>query len=77
MRAYPDGTHPLVDTGREGPAWLEWCAALYESYAADCEWVDAYPVRGTGEGTPSFRYAQAAENLASEIESDIYSGHLV
>jgi hypothetical protein len=65
----------LVNIENEGPEWLEWCAALYESYAADHEWNngDTYltrpecmPVetwRSMGHGDYSIR--EYGESLAS------------
>lgn len=60
MRSYPDGSSVLVDIESEGPAWLEWCAALYESYATD------------HDGEMSDSYARTAHRLAEEIEYASY-----
>lgn len=50
----------LINIAHEGPAWLEWAAAMYESHHADHD-VEA----------PA-GYAQAAHRLAEEIESETF-----
>ena len=49
---------PLADIEEQGPQWLEWCGALYESYAADHE--------------ESASYARTAHSLVEEIEYGVY-----
>jgi hypothetical protein len=57
---YPHGEYALVKIETEGPEWLEWCGAMYESYASDHD----------PESTLS--YCKAAHRLAEEIEQEVY-----
>jgi predicted PhzF superfamily epimerase YddE/YHI9 len=73
---------PLVNIEEEGPEWLEWCAALYESYASDREWsqqVTYLPATGTyslpavGSALASLGdYCTAAHALCESLEFMIY-----
>jgi hypothetical protein len=45
----------------QGPEWLEWSAALYESYAADFE--------------PNASYARTAERQAESLERSVYESN--
>lgn len=72
----------LVNIENEGPEWLEWCAALYESYAADQEWsqqVTYLPSTGTyelpaiGSALASLGdYCTAAQTVAEDLERKVY-----
>lgn len=57
--------HVLVNIEESGPEWLEWCAAMYESYAADHEYADS-PEASAGD------YASAAQALCESLEFMIY-----
>jgi hypothetical protein len=73
---------PLVNIEEEGPEWLEWCAALYESYASDREWsqqVTYLPATGTYRLPPAGSalaslgdYCTAAHALCESLEFMIY-----
>lgn len=73
---------PLVNIEEQGPEWLEWCAALYESYASDREWsqqVTYLPATGTyslpavGSALASLGdYCTAAQRVAEDLENKIY-----
>lgn len=54
----PVAEAPLVNIEKEGPAWLEWSAAMYESYSAD---------REANSG-----YARSAHRVAEELEIQVY-----
>lgn len=60
-RILPSGESPLVDIEVEGPEWLEWAGAMYESYSADL--------------TMTFGYAEAAAEVAEDLERKVYSNH--
>jgi len=66
--------HILAKISNYGPEHLEWIAALYESYAADNEWLIRQKLASdrlsTASGTKSSsgRYAEAAERLTEELE---------
>lgn len=69
-QTYPNGTTALVDIESEGPEWLDWCAALYESRAADGEAIELglnYPDRVTRH-----LYSATAHTLAEDLEYDLY-----
>lgn len=61
--AYLDSTGAMVDSG-------EYVAALYESYAADHEYVDAITRYGSGYNETHkvmARYAHTAGNVAEDL----------
>lgn len=58
---YPSGEWPLVDIRTITPEWMEWAAALYESYQADHE-VNA-------------GYSIAAMEVAEDLERAVYLAH--
>ncbi len=60
-RTLPSGEWPLVDIEVEGAEWLEWSAALYESYSADL--------------TMNSGYADAAAEVAEDLERAVYLNH--
>ena len=72
----------LVNIENEGPEWLEWCAALYESYASDQEWsqqVTYLPATGTyslpavGSALASLGgHCTAAQQVAEDLEIKIF-----
>lgn len=63
----------LVNIAHEGPEWLEWSAALYESYAADCEDTDTSRTpEGYHHNLSVNRYANTAHRLAEQLERDVY-----
>lgn len=54
------GEYALVTIQTEGPDWLEWAGAVYESYASDHD--PEIPLS----------YCEAAHRLAEEIETGVY-----
>lgn len=69
----------LVKIDNYGPEGLEWAAALYESYAADYEWIARQKLASdrlsTASGTKSSsgHYAEAAERLCEELDYAMYN----
>lgn len=70
-RSYPDGTHPVIDIQSEGPEWLEFCGALYESYAADQE-AGRYDRLSPRPSLSANQYARTAHQLAEDVEYAVY-----
>jgi hypothetical protein len=74
----------LVNIEGEGTEWLEWAAALYESYYADIERDEAYEVWSVADAMGYDReaasvtriatreYAHAAETVAELLEYERY-----
>lgn len=69
----------LIHIADQGPEWLEWCGAMYESYASDREWCEGTTYySGTdmiqyGRALHSLdRYGRAAHRLAEDLENKVY-----
>lgn len=68
----------LVNIEAEGPLWLDWAAALYESYAADHEALDVAELHQCWQApreavVSADRYAKAATAAAEEAEYAVYA----
>jgi hypothetical protein len=63
----------LVNIENKGPEWLDWCAALYESYATDHEIRTVNLTEDDPWVRSSFRrYSDTAHALAEQLELNVY-----
>lgn len=62
----------LCKIENEGPEWLAWCGAMYESYAADHEWNEGRNGQNRVVAASQELYVQTAHNVAEDLEREVF-----